>query len=826
MTRSIFARLAPITLAIFLIACSSSNATPATDLDPETQTLIVNAERVVFIIPFSHWDTDWHETYPDYVKRSDGNILAAIQMAKANPRFRYTMEQVLFVQHFWDNYPQYRDDLKALVQKRQLTFAWAGITQPETSLTAPAIQMRNLQLGEDWIAQNFGSAYVPHTAWQSDAFGNSAAFPIFLAQSDIPYLFIGRPQHRCDPGEADCGPLPHAFYWTSPILSGVEGRSRALVTYLSYPSAWDAIHMLDNKKAQLDALRKITDAQFQRAGNSKFIFLPMGSDFIDPLPNLPTLVDDWNAADKKTVLVIASPETAFRYLATQELPQFTVDMNPIWQAFYVTRPEAKIADKESEYYLTAADKFGAMIDAPQSSAWLTATMNAHYDNIGAVSFDNVWESVQRPRFEQTVETAANDLTATLAAVASGVDAPFVVFNPSSWARSEIVELHGSLPDTSQLPAPVQRIGADGIAFRADAPSIGFAAPERDAQTIANPTRVSSDGDHVTLANGIVSVTLDAAHGATISSLQLGNREFVSGLGDDIVYNDDRGDVYGSFFGNERARASHIQAQIKILAEGPLIARVQATFSIGGQPITKTVTLQADSPRVDMSLDIKAIPKTTAFAQMPTMLNTTTRTDDLGIAALTHAIDARPIISGDVTYRRKIFYPTTYWSDVSANGAGLTLITQGLQGIAGAGTLDFMLVRDVTERDEGVTDREYHMLRYAYLPRVGAAAKLPTAAYEFNQPLISVWRVGDQINVQLPFDDRVRQFPVTANAKKFPSSFSLGSAQGGIIADLFERDGKMNALVLDYDPSTPATISANNSITLPKTSISLTPIQLK
>jgi len=62
-----------------------------TSLDADTQALIARAERVAFIIPFSHWDTDWHEAFPDYVKRSDGNILAAIQMAKENPRFRYTL---------------------------------------------------------------------------------------------------------------------------------------------------------------------------------------------------------------------------------------------------------------------------------------------------------------------------------------------------------------------------------------------------------------------------------------------------------------------------------------------------------------------------------------------------------------------------------------------------------------------------------------------------------------------------------------------------------------------------------------------------------------
>ncbi len=826
---------------IALTACANftvpalSPAARDSNFDAETRSLIAQAERVVFVIPFSHWDTDWHENFADYVKRSDQNILTAIQMAKAHPRFRFALEQVLFVQHFWDNYPQHRADLKALVERGQISFAWAGITQPETSLVAPAIQVRNLQLGQDWIAENFGREYVPRTAWQSDAFGNSAAFPIFLAQSAITNLFVGRSQRRCDPGEVNCAPLPHAFYWTSPVtLSGVEGRKRVLVAYLSYPGAWDAIHRLTDEDAQIAALRPVIDDQFKRAPNSKFIFLPMGSDFQDPLPNLPSLVERWNGADQKTVLVMANPETAFEYLATQKLPEFTVDMNPIWQAFYVTRPYAKIADKESEFYLTAGDKFGTLVnfndplqETPQSSAWYTATINAHYDNISGVSFDSVWENTQRPRFEQTVATAANDLASTLARIASGVESPIVIFNPTSWQRSEIVELHGNFPDTNRLPAPVQRIDANTIAFRADAiPGIGFAAPTTNAQAMANPARISRSGDLVTLTNGRVSVTLDAARGGTFTQLAAGNTNVLSAFGDDVTYIDDSGDVYGARFGDERARESRVSAQITTLAEGPLIARAQVIFSLGGKPITKTVTLSADSSLVQVDLQIAALAETTALAQTPAIIAAQTRTDDLGFAAFNHPMDNRPIVAGDITYRRKIFYPIMAWGDVSANNVGLTLITHGLQGLGGAGTLNLLLVREVTKDAEGVTDSDYHTLRYAYLPHVGQGdvGQVGNLSYEFNQPLIPVWRANGMLNVELPFEDRVRQFPIESNAPKQPNSLTIISAHSGIVADLFRRNGQTQALTLDYDPVTATTLRlGDKQITLPANALTLTPI---
>ena len=551
----------------------------------------------------------------------------------------------------------------------------------------------------------------------------------------------------------------------------------------------------------------------------------MGSDFVDPDSYWVNLVERWNANNQQTALVMADPETAFRMIALQNLPEVNTDINPIWQAFYATRPEAKIADKISAFYLTANDKFGTMIDAPQSSAWLTATMNAHYDNIGGVSFDSVWESTQRPRFQQTIATSANDLATTLAQIASGVNASALIFNSSSWQRSEVVEINDASFGARTIPN-AQRINANTIAVFVDTvPSMGF-APLKPIDSIRNPTSATQNGNRITLSNGLVSVTVDGAHGGTISNLQLSNREFVSGLGDDLMFIDDNGDVYGSFFGAMRARESDSSATIQILAQGPLVARAQAVFTVGGQPMTKTVALNADSPRVDVTLDAKAIPGTTALVQMPTTISTTLRTDDLGFASFTHEIDARPIISGDVTYRRKIFYPTMYWSDVSGNDTGLALITQGLQGIAGTNTLSFMLVRDVTERAEGVTDREYHTFRYAYLPHVGSIPNLSNLAYEFNEPLIPVSRVNNQITVQLPFENRARQLPVVANAKKFSDSFSLLSADSGIVADLFSRNGAMNALVLDYDPESPATIRAATNITLPNASINLTPVQLR
>lgn len=733
-----------VLLVFLVVRCAAPLPTPAplphTTHDAVTQQQIDDAKRVVFLIPFSHWDTDWHDTFEAYSRASDQNILDAIGYAKQSSRFRYTLEQVLFVQHFWETHPEARDDLSKYVKNGQFTFAWGGITQPETSLADPAIQERNLALGRAWITETFGAEFVPHTAWQSDAFGNSAALPLWLKQHEIPFLFIGRPQGRCDTTVETCETLPHAFYWRSPASD-----ARVLVTFFSYPNAWDATHRLTEDAAQLAAFRDVFTKEFART-TGKYLFIPLGSDFQLSLPNLDSLVQQWNTQDQETALVVSDAETAFRYLDTQNLPEITVDMNPIWQAFYVSRPEAKIADKESAFYLTAAETLGIT-----SAAWYTASINTHYDNIGAVSFDSVWESSQRPRFEQTVDTAAHDLANALAARVRTLNALVVVFNPSAWNRSNVVEVNatGALPNTIAQTLDAQTTAL----YVSDAPaqdlrtSFSSTVPE-------HPAAISQNEYKVTLSNGLVSVTLDAAHGGAFSSLKrLQGTELIAGYGDDIVYWEDDGDVYGARFGNERARSSATEADIKILAQGPLLARVQATFSVASVPVTKTVTLRANASEMDVDVQARAIPQTMVLVQTPTTLQTDMRTDDLGIIPYTHPIDARPIISGDITYRRKIFYPIAYWTDVSSGGEGITLLTHGLQGIAGAQTLSWMLTRDVTDKDgEGVTDREVHTLRYAYWLHDENATNddMGRAAAEFNQPLIVAQGAGAQITVALPF----------------------------------------------------------------------------
>jgi hypothetical protein len=162
---------------------------------------------------------------------------------------------------------------------------------------------------------------------------------------------------------------------------------------------------------------------------------------------------------------------------------------------------------------------------------------------------------------------------------------------------------------------------------------------------------------------------------------------------------------------------------------------------------------------------------------------------------------------------------------------LSLLTHGLQGLGGTRTLNLLLIRQVSdEGHEGVTDAGYQTLHYAYLPHAGNADDTQPwlAAYSFNQPLISVWRAGEQLHVQLLFlPGRSRRFAIDQAVPPLPTALSLMAADSAIVADLYRRDDQVEVVILDAAPATPALlICGGTQRSLPMATWGVTEVELR
>ncbi|MBI3966369.1 MAG: hypothetical protein HY329_12115 [Chloroflexi bacterium] len=824
-------------------------------LTPEARRLVQEAPRVAFVVAHSHWDADWRETFDVYSEQAAHNIVAAIALAKRAPTFHYVLDQVVFLQRFWETRPEHRDDLVRLVRSGQLAIAGGMISQPDTNLPAPTIQLRNVQLGREWLRRTFG--VEPAVAWQADAFGNAATLPQLLAHTGYRFLYIGRTPYPKN--------LPRVFHWVSPV----DDTTSVLTVLTSYSNAYAKLRTHESAEAMVGELERLLGEEFGNAGGSRYVLLPIGDDFHDPLASLPELVERWNQTEYSRTgiaVVMADPETAFEVIAAQEvtqpnvLPRIAVDLNPLWQGHYNSRVFGKIADKESEYLLTAASKLAALRAvgdgtpyprAELAQLWRAAAEGTHHDTITGASVDAVWESRLRPRFRRVLDGAAALLAGSVAGTAGGIapsqpGVPVTVFNPLSWSRDDVIEATIALAgpphalvvaDRQGRLRPAQVLstqpGPSGyearIAFEArDVPAVGYATfyvrERREAapgdggaeagDAVERPVQAEQRGETWTLANDLVSVTVDAERGGTLASLinRRAGRELLAGPGDDVTYYADDGNVWGSRFGDRLASQRDARARVTVLTAGPLLARLKIEVGEGEAGLAKTVTLRTGSALVEVATTLAARPQSTAVVEIPLSWAPAARTDDAVIGALTHVPPDRPITPGLVTYREALFYPITYWTDVADDREGLALLTHGLQGVAGRQTLRLMLVRQAINRGhDAYTENGQQTLRYALRPHVGPVgqARPWLDAYAFNQPLIPVVRNGAELTVELPFGGSGSPERVTVagpgsargsgdRAPTTPESGSLLTATGAIVTDVYPGESGWWATLVGYE----------------------------
>ena len=84
-------------------------------------------------------------------------------------------------------------------------------------------------------------------------------------------------------------------------------------------------------------------------------------------------------------------------------------------------------------------------------------------------------------------------------------------------------------------------------------------------------------------------------------------------------------------------------------------------------------------------------------------------------------------------------------------------------------------------------------------------------------MILAWRSGDRLKVQLPFLAQPLERPIAPSGPALTAPYSLASAESAVIVDVYRTGGRRYALLVDYDPSTPAALRSGygaTGLTLP------------
>ncbi len=135
----------------------------------------------VYFIPFSHLDFYWGGTREECLARGNQIIAKAIRLANDSPKFRFLLEDNVFVSNFVESHPGSKEveDLKRLVKEGRIEIApkWVGIFQ---ALPDGEVHARNMAIGKRYAKDVFGvDAIVAHLG---DLPGYTPQLPQILQQ--------------------------------------------------------------------------------------------------------------------------------------------------------------------------------------------------------------------------------------------------------------------------------------------------------------------------------------------------------------------------------------------------------------------------------------------------------------------------------------------------------------------------------------------------------------------------------------------------------------------------------------------------------------------
>ncbi|WP_204041896.1 glycoside hydrolase family 38 N-terminal domain-containing protein, partial [Acrocarpospora phusangensis] len=612
----------------------------AGDAEAAGELVVAEPGWTVWMVSHFHYDPVWWNTQAAYTATWDhageaaqatrsafqhaGFELVKLHLATARrePEYKFVLAEVDYLKPFWDAHPEHRAYLRQLVGDGRVEIMGGTYNEPNTNLTSAESTIRNLVHGIGFQRDVLGGD--PRTAWQLDAFGHDPQFPGLAADAGLTSSSWARgPFHQWGPmlggGDPARMQFPAEFEWVSPSGRGV------LTHYM--PGHYSAGWWMDSAAS----LRLAEDAVYRlflrlkTVAATRNVLLPVGTDYTPPNRWIMDIQRDWNARYVSPRVVCGLPKEFFAAVRS-ELPAPTPqtrDMNPVYTGKDVSFIDTKQAQRHAEVLLADAEKFATLASvtagapypyAELDKAWRQLVYGAHHDAITGSESDQVYLDLLTG-WREAHDLSWNVLDRSLRALSAGLDG-VVVWNPSSWPRTDLVRARLTLPpgwyglagdvllenpehhddgslrevDVVFLARDVPALGYRTFSFAPGGTPVGWTA--RDGHGIANATHA---------------VEVDPGRGGCVSSLRVRGRELLrpGRVGNELVVYDEY-PAHPSFHegpwhlvpkGTSTGSAETV-AEVAV-AECAIGRRILVTGRTGPLTYRQEITLWDGLPRVDM-----------------------------------------------------------------------------------------------------------------------------------------------------------------------------------------------------------------------------------
>jgi hypothetical protein len=390
--------------------------------------------RRVAVVPHTHWDREWHESFQSFRLRLVDVMDDLLDLLEADPSYaRYLLDgQMAVIDDYLEVRPENAERLRRLGASGRLSIGPWYILMDEFLVSAETI-VRDLQLGI-----RSGAAYggVTEIGYLPDMFGHIAQMPQILSLAGFRHAVVWR--------GVPSSITSSAFEWVAPDGSTVRAE------YL-LDGYGNGASLPNDAKAVLTRVRN-HEAAFSSFFFDDILFMN-GSDHLAPQPWLGRVVAEANALQDDYELVISSLREHLERAPSEHLERWEGELRSGFRANVLmgvasNRVDVKRSAAMTEHALEQrAEPLNALFVPPGAwprslleLAWREVIRNAAHDSICACSVDDVVDAVL-VRFAEARAIASGLADAALKALGSSMHAGgYVVANARARTRGGIVEL--------------------------------------------------------------------------------------------------------------------------------------------------------------------------------------------------------------------------------------------------------------------------------------------------------------------------------------------------------------------------------------------------
>ncbi len=732
----------------------------------------VSSAHRVTAIGHAHIDTAWLWPLRETVRKCARTFSNVDRLMDDYPELLFACSQAQ--QYAWieESHP----GLFARISERVAEGRWIPVggmwVEADANLSGGEALLRQFIWGRRYFEERFGVRCTE--VWIPDVFGYPASLPQLMRLAGIERLLT----QKLSWNETNAFPH-HTFRWEGIDGSTVFTHFPPVETYNAEITPHELTHAVTTFRDKGRATRSLMPFGFGDGGGGPTADMMERFGRARDLEGLPRLEIDSPAAFFDAA--IAENPDAPRWCGELYFEKH--------RGTFTSQAATKAGNRRCERLLRDAELFSSLAAAPDveyphdelAEAWRVVLVNQFHDILPGSSIG--WVHREAVEAYRTVTATLEALiSAALAAVSGGST---VVANAHPGPRREVVALTNP---TENAESQSLADGRHAVMVEAEGLSIGPLIPV----TPQTPVRVDRHG----LDNGIVSVRVDDnGHIISFVDLESGRDAIVEGLAGNVLQLlDDRPAEFDAWditdAGDRRRREILAADHIEVIEAGPLVGSIRVTRSDGPSTFVQTLVLEADSPRLDIVVDIDWHHRDTLLkVAYPLDLNAVEMVREVHFGHY-----ASPIHTNTSWDTARFEVCAHRWVSVAEPGFGVALLNDGKYGHDAlrirtdddrpATVLRASLLRG-THYPDPSADQGWHHFRLSLMAHRGdpVVGGVVTEAYSVAGPLRIVETVGGSGSGRSP----VRSAPrVVAEAGVAPGTG--GSVMVEVVKNADDRSG--------------------------------------